>query len=241
MLLALLVGCHLDTADTGGAFYNWDGRKVHCAIDIDTSAQNDLASIQTGLDRARERGEVLELYAHDPGETVAWDKLEAVLAAIDAANLPYFTYAELARGAPQGAGVALSFDDAFIDHWLAGTDLYARYGAHITFFIAYHDLLSAEQIASLHELARLGHAIEAHSMRHQRAPEYVEDHGLAAYLRDEALPSIDALAADGFDVTTYAYPFGSRTHELDQALLDHVSLVRSVAFTWTAISDPCPE
>ena len=236
----MLVACHVDTADTGGAFYNWDDRKVHCAIDIDSEAHNELASIQTGISRAKERGEVLELYAHDPGRTVSWETVEAVLAAIDDAGLPYFTYADLARGVTPSAGVALSFDDAFIDHWLAGTDLYARYGARITFFVAYFDQLTPEQIASLHALARLGHTIEPHSVKHQRAPEYVEDHGLAAYMEEEALPSIDALRAEGFDLTTYAYPFGARTSEIDRALLERVSLVRSVSFTWNAISDPCP-
>jgi len=93
----------------------------------------------------------------------------------------------------------------------------------------------------LHALAAQGHKIEAHSVSHQRAPTYVENHGLAAYLADEALPSIDALRAEGFDVTTYAYPYGARTGELDGALLEHVSIVRSVSFTWSTVSDPCPD
>ena len=241
-MLAVLAGCQHDTADTHGAFYSWDGRKVHCAINLDTYARNDLESVITGLDRAKERGEVVELYAHDPGRTVTWEALEAVLAAIAERDLPYFTYADLARGVTPGPGVALSFDDAYIDHWLEGLDLYSRYATRLTFFIAYYDKLTPDQRASLHELASRGHAIEAHSVAHLRAPSYVERHGLAAYLRDEALPSVDRLRADGFDVTTFAYPYGARTGELDRALLDHVQLVRSVAFTWTSIAiDPCPD
>jgi hypothetical protein len=208
---------------------------------LDTYARNDLASIEAGLDRARDRGEVIELYAHDPGRTVSWRELENVLAAIQARNLPYFTYADLARNTvtPQ-AGVVLSFDDAYIDHWLAGAELYAQYRARLTFFVAYFDHLAIEQRAALHELAARGHAIEAHSVDHLRAPLYVEQKGLTAYLRSEALPSIDWLAADGFDVTTYAYPYGARTSEIDEALLARVPLVRSVSFTWTGVADPCP-
>jgi hypothetical protein len=241
-LAAMLAGCQHVTADTPGAFYAWDDRKVHCAIDLDTYARNDLASVETGLDRALDRGEVVELYAHDPGNTVSWDELEAVLAAVQARGLRYYTYADIARGAQPGPGVSLSFDDAFIDHWLTGVDLYAKYGAKLTFFIAYFDQLSPDQVAALHELANRGHAIEAHSVMHSRAPLYVEQNGLAAYLDREVVPSIDVLRAEGFDVTTFAYPFGARTAETDAAILQHVSLIRSVAFTWSGITtDPCPD
>lgn len=238
----MLAACHHDTDDTSNAFYNWDDRKVHCSIVLDTYARNDLASIEAGLDRAKQRGEVLELYAHDPGRTVSWSELENVLAAIQARDLPYFTYAELARNTvtPQ-AGVVLSFDDAYVDHWLNGADLYAQYGARLTFFVAYFDHLKAEQRSALHELARQGHAIEAHSVKHLRAPLYVEQNGLTAYLRDEALPSITWLRDEGFEVTTYAYPYGARTSEIDSAMLQQVQLVRSVSFTWTGVTDPCPD
>ena len=241
-MLVGLAACQHDTADTPGAFYNWDDRRVHCAIDLDTYARNDIASVKAGLDRARERGEVIELYAHDPGRTVSWAELEAVLAAISERELPYFTYADFVHGVPPAAGVALSFDDAYVDHWLAGADLYAQYGARLTFFVAYYDRLSPERRASLRELARRGHSIEAHSVNHLRAPLYVEQRGLAAYVDEELVPSIDMLRADGFEVTTFAYPFGARTSELDRAVLDHIPLVRSVSFTWTSIAtDPCPD
>jgi hypothetical protein len=241
LLPLALAACQHDTDATPNAFYNWDDRKVHCSIVLDTYARNDLSSIEAGLDRALERGEVIELYTHDPGRTVSWRELEDVLAAISARGLPYFTYAELAKNAvtPQ-AGVALSFDDAYVDHWLAGVDLYAQYGARITFFVAYYDRLGPDERAALRELSLRGHAIEAHSVNHLRAPLYVEQKGLTAYLRDEALPSIDWLVDDGFDVTTFAYPYGARSSEIDAAMLEHVPLVRSVSFTWTGVADPCP-
>jgi len=240
-LVAALAACQHDTADKPSAFYNWDDRQVHCAINLDTYARNDIDSIKAGLDRALDRGEVIELYAHDPGRTVEWEKIEAVLAAITSRGLPYYTYADFVGGAEPGPGVALSFDDAYIDHWLTGSELYAQYGARLTFFIAYVDNLSPGQRAALHELAARGHAIEAHGIDHLRAPRYVEEHGLAAYIADEVAPSIELLRADGFDVTSFAYPYGARTAEIDRAVLEHVPLVRSVSFTWTSpATDPCP-
>ena len=244
MLLGL-AACQQDTAATSGAFYSWDDRKVHCAINIDTSARNDIESVKAGLDRAVARNEVLELYAHAPGGTISMADLEAVLVAVDARSsegLMWVRYADVAIPGDPRPGVMLSFDDAYVDDWLAASDLLARHGAIVTFFVSYFDRLSPSAREGLHTLASRGHAIEAHSMRHQRAPSYVENHGLAAYIEDEALPSIDALRRDGFDVTTYAYPFGARTAELDRALLEHVSLVRSVSFTWTTlVADPCPD
>ena len=237
----LLAACQHDVAGTPGAFYSWDDRSVHCAINLDDYANVDLASVESGLVRARERGEVVELYAHDPGGTVSWEKLESVLAAVVNARLPFFTYADFARGIAPSAGVALSFDDTHIDHWLSGAELYARYGARLTFFIAYADVITPAGWESLAELSRRGHAIEAHSLNHLRAPAYVEQHGLAAYVNDEAMPSIEPLRARGFDVTTYAYPFGARTHELDREITALVPLVRSVSYTWSSIAtDPCP-
>jgi len=214
---------------------------VHCSIVLDTYARNDLASIEAGLDRAVANGEAFEIYAHDPGRTVSWSELEDVLAAIQRRGLPYFTYAELAnRSVTPQAGVVLSFDDAYVGHWLAGADLYAKYGARITFFVAYYDNLDADDRQALHELVTRGHTVEAHSVNHLRAPLYVEQNGLTAYLRNEALPSIEWLEADGFPVTTYAYPYGARTSEIDSAMLDRVPLVRSVSFTWSGVADPCP-
>ncbi len=242
MLVACLGACQHDVSGTGGVFHRWDDDVVHCAVTLDTRARNDLASVESGLDRAMRDGTVVELYAHDPGRTIGWDELEAILGAINARGLPYFTYADLARGAVvPSAGVLLSFDDANVDSWVEGLPLYARYGARLTFFVAFVDRLDDAERAGLHALAAGGHAIEAHSLRHLRAPLYVERNGLAAYLRDEALPSIELLEAQGFDVTTYAYPYGARTGELDRALLRHVDRVRSVAFTWTGPADPCPD
>jgi hypothetical protein len=241
-VLLALAACHYDTDEADGAFYRWDDRRVHCAIDIDTFARNDLASVEAGLDRARDRGEVLELYMHDPGRTVPWETLESVLAAARDRGLAFYTYADLAHGiAIPGAGVLVSMDDASIEHWVDGIPMYAQYDARVTFFVAYVPALRDDERAALHQLADAGHAIEAHSVKHLRAPLYVEQKGVDAYLVDEALPSIELLRAEGFDVSTYAYPYGSRTGELDQALLRHVDLLRSVTFTWSGPADPCPD
>lgn len=240
LLGALLGACHDEIADIDGAFYDGDSRLVHCAINLDTKANTRVASIDSGLDRARDRGEVLELYAHNPGVTVPIPKLDYVLSAARDRGLAFVTYSDFARGTYATPGLALSFDDTSVASWLALRPLLDQYGARVTFFVSRYNALNDDQHAGLRTLAADGHDIEAHSVGHLRAPEYVESHGLDAYLRNELDPSIDILRRDGFDVQAFAYPFGARTGELDRAIAKRVPVLRSIAFTYDLVQDPCP-
>jgi peptidoglycan/xylan/chitin deacetylase (PgdA/CDA1 family) len=224
-------------------FHRWDGDRVLCAAGLDESAGNDMDSVRSGLERAAREGSVLSLYAHDPGRTVSLARIDEVLAAAEELGLDRVTTGDLAAGGPARAGLALSFDDAHVDDWFAMRGLLAAHGARVTFFVTRYDRQSAERRAELAQLAADGHAVEAHGLRHRNAPDYVEEHGLGAYLDEEALPSIDLLRADGFEPIAFAYPFGARTGELDRALLRRVRLVRSVTFTVESpfVADPCPE
>ncbi|MFT3696643.1 MAG: polysaccharide deacetylase family protein [Kofleriaceae bacterium] len=237
-----MAACHYDVGSADSAFYNWDNRKVHCAIDIDTYARIDNASIDTGLDRARDRGEVLELYNHNPGDTVQWDVVEHVLAGAQQRGLAFVTYADMAAGIrPAGGGLAYSFDDAYVESWTEGRDRFTKYNARITFFIAFYPQFSDAYKMMLQQLAADGHDIEAHTVKHQRGPVYVEQRGLDAYMTEEVEPSITDLRNDGYPVTVFAYPYGSRTGETDDAILKHVDILRSVAYTWDSpATDPCP-
>jgi len=240
-MAALAAGCQEDVGDIDGVFYDGDGRSVHCAVDLDDEAHNSLASIDTALDRAAARGEVAELYAHSPGRTVPISVIEHVLAGARERGLAFVTYADFAAGVGTGPGLALSFDDTSVDAWHAMRPQFLEAGARLTFFVSRYPALRPEQRAKLQELAADGHAIEAHSILHLRAPEYVEDHGLAAYIADEVVPSIEMLRADGYPVSSFAYPFGARTHEIDRAVLQHVAIVRSISFTYTGpVVDHCP-
>jgi peptidoglycan/xylan/chitin deacetylase (PgdA/CDA1 family) len=239
--LLSIAGCQRDIGDLDGAFYDWSGRAMHCGVDLDDKGRISRHSIDTALDRARDRGEVAELYAHNPGSTVAVDTIEYVLAGARDRGLDFVTYADFADpDATPRAGLALSFDDTSVDAWYAQRALFQRYGARVTFFLSRYRNISDSQRAELKMLAGDGHDVEAHTVNHLRGPEYVEQYGLDAYLADEIVPSIDILEADGYNVRAFAYPFGARTGETDRAILDHVSVLRSVLFTWPEASSPCP-
>jgi hypothetical protein len=240
-LVALVAGgCQLQLDEVDGVFYNGDRRLVHCGVNLDSSANASLESVDSALDRARDRGEVAELYTHNPGMTVPLSKLEHVLAGARDRGLAHFTYADFAHDRPVEAGVALSFDDTSIDAWFALRPMLQQYDARVTFFISRYYTLTPERRDEVRQLAADGHAIEAHSVRHMRAPEYVEQYGLNAYVRDEVDPSIAILRADGYPVEAFAYPFGARTEQLDRAIGKRLPVLRSVAFTYAIVGDPCP-
>lgn len=223
-------------------YYRGPGPRVLCAVGIDSFDPDDDASIAAGLDRARDDGLVLQLYGHVPGSTHAVARVEAIAAGAAARGLQSFTYGELADGPPPTAGLALSFDDRAIDAWYDVAAILDRHGVRATFFVTRYHLWTEADRAKLRELAARGHGVEAHAVLHQRAPEYAEEHGLAAYVADEVVPSLDRLRVDGFAPRVFAYPFGARTGELDRAVLEHVDLVRSVSFAFgdPLVSDPCP-
>ncbi len=245
MALAVVgaAGCRdpLDEADS--IFFDGDGRAVHCAMNLDkaTGTEERLDNVRAGLDRARDTGEIIELFAHKPGDTVRWDHLEAVIAGAAERGLRFVTYAEMLDGA-LGPGIALSFDDSGIESWYQGREMFKRYGARATFFVTRYAAWRDEWKQMLRELASDGHSVEPHGRFHFDAPFYVEQHGVKAFLEDEVLPSIEPLRADGYTPTTYAYPFGARTPETDRAILRYLPRLRSLTYSFDGplIGQPCP-
>jgi peptidoglycan/xylan/chitin deacetylase (PgdA/CDA1 family) len=232
--------CQENLSDLDGAFYDGDGRLVHCGVNLDTSANNSIESIDSGLDRARDRGEVVELYTHNPGVSVPLDKIEHVLAGARDRGLGFVTYADFVAGDYAQPGLALSFDDTFIDAWVALLPMLAQYQARVTFFVTRYQNLGPDQRAQVKLLASSGHDIESHSVNHLRGPDYVENYGVDAYLRNEIDPSIELMRSDGYAIQAFAYPFGARTSELDREIGKRVSVIRSVAFAYNVVPSPCP-
>lgn len=236
-------GCQTERiADTDEAYFAWDQRRVLCGVGIADNLGNDIDNIREGMRRAVARDEVLILYAHKPGGDVSMNKLESVLAAANQVGVPFLTFDQL-HGPPQGAGVALTFDDTHVDAWYDMRDILDSHDARVTFFVTRFYRLSPERIDKLRQLYNEGHAIESHGQNHLNAPDHVEEYGLRAYIDDEIVPSLEAMRQQGFSPTTFAYPFGARTSEIDRAVLEHVALVRSLSWTFgnPLIADPCPE
>jgi hypothetical protein len=241
VMLVVAAACRTPIDELDGAFYAWDERRVHCAVEVDDRAHYELEAIFAAIDRAAATGEVLELLVHTPGVTMTWAHLEALLDGVHVRHLPFLTISDVLRGPPQ-AGVALMYDDSATTEWTASMAMLAQYNARVTLYVSRYPGMTPSAHAQLRELAAAGHDVEAHSVFHERGPGYVEQHGLSRYLGEEVLPSIELLRADGYEVVSYAYPFGARTDETDRAILDtgSVQMVRSLAKPNQLRSNPCP-
>lgn len=241
MLLLLACCGKAPLVDEPGAFYAWDDRKIHCAAEIDDSDGIPMSSITDGLDRAAADGTVLELLVHRPGESMTRAEFETLLRGVTDRQLPFLTVKDMLAGPPR-AGVALMFDDAYPTIWLGVEDLLEQYGAHVTLYITWYSRIQQADRDRIRQLADAGHDIEAHSVNHLRGPNYVEAHGLDQYITDEVVPSFELLRADGYDPVSYAYPFGMRTDEIDEAVLatGYAKTVRALVQPNPVRASACP-
>jgi hypothetical protein len=221
-------------ADQDGIYVSADDDGVECAALVD-EGRFPSDWVFAAMDRARDEHRIVQLFSHDPGKTVTPERLEAVLGGAEARGLRFYTYRELAEATevPAGGGVVFSFDDWYTYDWIKVRGLLDAHGVRATFFVSDYDKFTAQQKIDLRLLADDGHDIEYHSTRHQDAPKYVAEHGMAEYLRKDIDPALAVMQADGYDPIVFAYPLGRRTEELDRVLLQRFALLR-------ATSDQCP-
>ncbi len=123
--------------------------------------------------------------------------------------------------------VLLTFDDAFIDQWVAVLPIFERYDANATFFITGFDKLSKEQIVSLKKIKDAGHTIGCHSLSHKKAVDYSTKFSLEQYWKDDVEPAIKLMTDNGFEPSCFAYPSSQNNDDTDKMLLKYFSHLRS--------------
>jgi peptidoglycan/xylan/chitin deacetylase (PgdA/CDA1 family) len=219
-----IAACH----DEHWLTYAWDDRRILCSQPFDDmEGQAPWGMIERQIELAESTSSVLLLHAHTPGQTVSVGAIERVLTLADQHHLAFLTFRELEPDATPQPGIAIAFDDSRIDEWFTMRDQLAAHRAHVTFFVTRWYSRSDDQRAKLRTLADDGDDVQPHSVDHLHPEEYVQDHGLDAYLSDEVIPSIDALVASGYPpATVFAYPFGHTTDAINEAVLQVVPRVR---------------
>lgn len=113
--------------------------------------------------------------------------------------------------------MVLSFDDRNFDDWLAALPLFDRYGVKVTFFIS--GVIDARALEVSRQLVARGHAIGSHSVHHLKALDYIREHSMEEYVRNEIQPQLDAWRAAGIPVTSFAFPSSSSDAATERALL----------------------
>ena len=144
----------------------------------------------------------------------AWGTVLAVAAAFAAHG------AADVRGA-----LCLTFDDRNFDAWERCLPLFAKYGAHATFFVC--GPIDARAEACMRRLAAAGHSIGLHGFRHRKAPEALAQMGEEGYVKEELAPQLEVCRAKGLAVKSFAYPMSTRTPATDALLLRHFARLRS--------------
>ncbi|MFH0863878.1 MAG: polysaccharide deacetylase family protein [Candidatus Gottesmanbacteria bacterium] len=129
------------------------------------------------------------------------------------------------------AGLALSFDDDYVDEWYAMRDLLNSYNAKVTFFVTNLNSLTVEEWNKLEALKRDGHEIDSHGYTHLVASNYIATYSMNQYLQNEILPSIRTLNNYGFYPIAFAYPTGAHTFETDNVLLGYFPILRTTITT----------
>jgi len=128
------------------------------------------------------------------------------------------------------AGVAISFDDHFIDEWYALRPLLKKYNAKVTFFITCPDSLTKDEIFKIKQLQKEGHEIGFHGTIHGNATAMLASAGPQRYIETELEPGLRHLERIGIRPTSYAHPGGNHTDQADSVLLANgFKILRDVA------------
>jgi hypothetical protein len=207
-------------------YFHWNGQTNVGAYGLDELSPDALELVLRRIDSLD--NEVLVLYGHTGEQGVSAPTVDAVFARARDAGVDIVTFADLARGGPTRAGVAMTFDDMDIDAWFAFRDVFARYDARATFFVTRYHEWTDEGREKLHVLFDEGHSIEAHGVNHVNVCAYTEKFGLDAYVVDEVLPSVEILRTDGFAPVAFAFPGGIMGNTVVDVLEPHIALTRGI-------------
>ena len=118
---------------------------------------------------------------------------------------------------PPGArGVLLlSFDDRNFADWEAARPIFAKYGAHATFFVS--GPIDQPTIRSLKRLSADGHSIGFHGLKHLNADVAIAERGAERYYLEDVWPQTDSATRGYVPFESFAYPncrFSAESDEL---------------------------
>jgi len=128
------------------------------------------------------------------------------------------------------SGIVFTFDDQYVNEWYSARDLFQEFGIKATFFINRPQELTPEEIAMLKQLQAGGHEIACHSMNHVNINDFLLTHTVKEYIDQEIIPAIAILNDLGFDIKSYAYPYGVSTPIVNEELLKYFRIIRKATY-----------
>jgi len=128
------------------------------------------------------------------------------------------------------AGVAITFDDNYIDQWYAVDQILKPYNWKATFFVSQFNSLSYEELNKLKLLKKQGNEIGGHGWIHLKAAPFEKKNGEINYLDDEIFPMLKSMREKSLAVHSFAYPYGSRDAITDTILLHEFNIIRGTTY-----------
>jgi peptidoglycan/xylan/chitin deacetylase (PgdA/CDA1 family) len=131
----------------------------------------------------------------------------------------------------RGTGaIVITFDDRHISDWYKADSIFSKYNWKATFCVTDYGNVTEVEKQNLFELQSKGHEIAHHGYKHFNATEYLKTHTMEEYIQNEITPSLDLMQNDGLNITSFVYPGGVRSVELDVALFDYFPILRGTTY-----------
>jgi len=145
---------------------------------------------------------------------------------IDDLELFYIAYPSA-----HGSGWSLTFDDATVAHWFSFRNKFLEYNIKPTFFVSHFLYLDNEDIGQLKILEEDGAEIGCHTLDHGGiARDYNNDpNRIQEYLNEQIIPVYNAMKAEGFNLLSFAHPYGETDKLYDEALRTYFPYLRGLS------------
>lgn len=113
-------------------------------------------------------------------------------------------------------GILLCFDDYSYESWQNNFDLFERYGVNVTFFVNV-----SEPTDFCMEAIERGHEIGFHTKSHVNLKEVSKEE-----FYEQALAPFEEFKEAGYEITSFAYPYGAYEEWMNEELLKYYKTVR---------------
>jgi len=134
-------------------------------------------------------------------------------------------------------GVCLTFDDLYVENWLAARPIFQAHDARVTFCVCRMHKATPAQIDGLHQLQEDGHEIAYHGRNHKKLKPYLRQHGLDLWLENEIARGVAEHRALGFPATSFASPFYGSTRQTRAATAPYFRITRAGSARDLALDD----
>jgi len=136
---------------------------------------------------------------------------------------------EIPKGRIPNGYIAITFDDASINNWYSNLALMDSLDIKATFYISQYHTLKSEEKKKLFEIQNHGHEIAYHTSNHQDLKILMNSPSGWDKVNREICEDMEMMKRDGFDVTNFAFPYGSHDTELDRRILKKFKTVRALS------------